>query len=38
MAREPREGRERRNRSEDREPDDGIIEKMVSINRVAKVV
>ena len=38
MAREPREGRERRSRSEDREPDDGIIEKMVSINRVAKVV
>ena len=40
MAREPREGgRDRgRGRNEDREPDDGIIEKMVSINRVAKVV
>jgi small subunit ribosomal protein S5 len=39
MAREAREGgRERRQRNEDREPDDGIIEKMVSINRVAKVV
>jgi small subunit ribosomal protein S5 len=39
MAREPRDGgRDRRGRSEDREPDDGIIEKMVSINRVAKVV
>src|SRR5271163_3633531 len=39
MAREARDGgRDRRGRSEDREPDDGIIEKMVSINRVAKVV
>ena len=45
MAREAREGggdgRRRdhnRNRDGDREPDDGIIEKMVSINRVAKVV
>ena len=40
MAREPRDGgRDRgRGRGEDREPDDGIIEKMVSINRVAKVV
>src|SRR3954469_12303230 len=40
MAREAREGgRDRgRGRNEDREPDDGIIEKMVSINRVAKVV
>ena len=39
MAREPREGGRDRGRSrEDREPDDGIIEKMVSINRVAKVV
>src|SRR6202167_3868316 len=39
MARDAREGgRERRQRNEDREPDDGIIEKMVSINRVAKVV
>ena len=40
MAREPREGgRDRRQRgSEDRDSEDGIIEKMVSINRVAKVV
>ena len=43
MAREPREGggggRGRdRDRGGDREPDDGIIEKMVTINRVAKVV
>jgi small subunit ribosomal protein S5 len=40
MAREAREGGRDRNRgrNEDREPDDGIIEKMVSINRVAKVV
>src|SRR6202789_1890513 len=41
MAREPREGGGRgrdRERGGDREPDDGIIEKMVSINRVAKVV
>ena len=39
MAREARDGgRDRRQRNEDREPDDGIIEKMVSINRVAKVV
>ena len=40
MAREPREGRERRQRrdSEDRDADDGLMEKMVSINRVAKVV
>src|SRR5262245_32957190 len=40
MAREPREGRERRQRrdSEDRDADDGLLEKMVSINRVAKVV
>ena len=39
MAREARDGgRDRRGRNEDREPDDGIIEKMVSINRVAKVV
>ncbi len=36
MAREPREGR-RRDR-EDRESDDGIIDKLVTINRVAKVV
>src|SRR5580698_7123783 len=39
MAREARDGgRDRRGSREDREPDDGIIEKMVSINRVAKVV
>src|ERR1700739_2147793 len=41
MAREPREGGGRgrdRERGGDREPDDGIIDKMVSINRVAKVV
>src|SRR5689334_5011738 len=40
MAREPREGRERRQRrdGDDRESDDGLMEKMVSINRVAKVV
>ena len=40
MAREPREGGGNRGRDRDRErePDDGIIEKMVSINRVAKVV
>ena len=40
MAREPREGGRRRDRDshrEDRE-DDGIIDKLVSINRVAKVV
>ena len=37
MAREPRDGGGR-GRDRDREPDDGIIEKMVSINRVAKVV
>jgi len=39
MAREARDGgRDRGRGREDREPDDGIIEKMVSINRVAKVV
>jgi small subunit ribosomal protein S5 len=40
MAREPREGRERRQRrdGDDRDADDGLLEKMVSINRVAKVV
>ncbi|HJS88052.1 MAG TPA: 30S ribosomal protein S5 [Acetobacteraceae bacterium] len=36
MAREPREGR-RRDRERD-EADDGIIDKLVTINRVAKVV
>src|ERR1700710_1197023 len=41
MAREPREGGGRsrdRERGGDREPDDGIIDKLVTINRVAKVV
>src|SRR5580692_2173608 len=40
MAREPREGGGRggRDRDRDRDADDGIIDKMVSINRVAKVV
>src|SRR5471032_78157 len=39
MARDARDGgRDRGRGREDREPDDGIIEKMVSINRVAKVV
>jgi small subunit ribosomal protein S5 len=35
MAREPREGR---GRDRDRDSDDGIIDKLVGINRVAKVV
>src|SRR5271154_1193876 len=38
MAREAREGGRGRERERDREPDDGIIDKLVSINRVAKVV
>src|ERR1700712_1924116 len=41
MAREPREGGGRgrdRERGGDREPDDGIVDKLVHINRVAKVV
>src|SRR6201990_824218 len=40
MAREPREGgRGRdRDRDRDREADDGIVDKLVTINRVAKVV
>src|SRR5271154_5350746 len=40
MAREPREGGRGggRDRDRDREPDDGIIDKLVTINRVAKVV
>src|ERR1700749_4850337 len=40
MAREPREGggRGARDRGGDREPDDGIIDKLVTINRVAKAV
>jgi small subunit ribosomal protein S5 len=37
MAREARDGR-RRDRDGDREPDDGIVDKLVTINRVAKVV
>ena len=38
MAREPREGGRRRERDSDRDSDDGIIDKLVTINRVAKVV
>ena len=39
MAREPREGGGRgRERERDRDADDGIIDKLVTINRVAKVV
>jgi len=41
MAREPREGGRRRDRAQsggDRESDDGLIDKLVTINRVAKVV
>ncbi len=41
MAREPREGGGRgrdRERREDRDADDGIVDKLVTINRVAKVV
>ncbi len=39
MAREPREGGGRgRDRNAEREPDDGIVDKLVTINRVAKVV
>src|SRR5271154_2502395 len=38
MAREAREGGRGRERERDREPDDGIIDKLVTINRVAKVV
>ena len=40
MAREPREGGGRggREREREREADDGIIDKLVTINRVAKVV
>ncbi len=37
MAREPREGGRGRDRDRDRE-DDGLIDKLVTINRVAKVV
>ena len=41
MAREPREGGRRRDRAQsggDRESDDGLVDKLVTINRVAKVV
>jgi len=39
MAREPREGGGRgRDRNQDRDADDGIVDKLVTINRVAKVV
>src|SRR3954469_25625094 len=37
MAREPREGGRRRDR-DDRDSDDGLTDKLVTINRVAKVV
>jgi small subunit ribosomal protein S5 len=38
MAREPREGGRGRERDRDREADDGLTDKLVTINRVAKVV
>ncbi len=38
MAREARDGRRRDRDSQNRESDDGIIDKLVTINRVAKVV
>ena len=38
MAREPREGGRGRERERDRDADDGLIDKLVTINRVAKVV
>jgi small subunit ribosomal protein S5 len=38
MAREPREGGRGRDREHSREADDGLIDKLVTINRVAKVV
>ena len=41
MAREPREGGGRgrdRDRNQERDADDGIVDKLVTINRVAKVV
>jgi small subunit ribosomal protein S5 len=38
MAREPREGGRRRDRDSDRDGEDGLIDKLVTINRVAKVV
>jgi small subunit ribosomal protein S5 len=38
MARDPREGGRGRERDRDRDADDGLIDKLVTINRVAKVV
>jgi small subunit ribosomal protein S5 len=38
MAREPREGGRGRERDRDRDADDGLTDKLVTINRVAKVV
>lgn len=38
MAREPREGGRGRDRERDRDADDGLTDKLVTINRVAKVV
>jgi small subunit ribosomal protein S5 len=38
MAREPREGGRRRDSDRDRDADDGLTDKLVTINRVAKVV
>ena len=38
MAREPREGGRGRDRERDRDADDGLIDKLVTLNRVAKVV
>jgi len=38
MAREPREGGGRRRDRDDRDADDGLTDKLVTINRVAKVV
>jgi small subunit ribosomal protein S5 len=38
MAREPREGGRGRDRERERDADDGLIDKLVTINRVAKVV
>jgi small subunit ribosomal protein S5 len=38
MAREPRDGGRGRDRDRDRDADDGLTDKLVTINRVAKVV
>jgi len=38
MAREPRDGGRGRDRDRERDADDGLIDKLVTINRVAKVV